>query len=323
VSALANHLWQSLACVALVHALVAVTRRNSALVRLWLWHVAALKFVVPFAVFSGVGAWVGFPVRFAGDPPPASLMAWMGGITPLLTPGSWLTSPVTSSALLLVLLLAAALSARVILGHIHREALAARVEELRLDADPDDREPTIGFFRAALFTACAVVVTGLPFFGGALRASAHAHDVLELNTRSLSQARVTLRPAAPGLGSRYFVEANAHGVLIRNATVRELTALAYGVNRFFVRGKHFKHGDEEDWLIDQRYDARIDATVVEPGNFDTYALRHAITRELATNFGLEIYVNSDCQDPCGKWADRVLTEVAPGTWRLVEKAGEP
>ena len=146
----------------------------------------------------------------------------------------------------------------------------------------------------------------------------HAHEVLTANTQNLAAARITLRPARPGLGSRYFMSVDERGVHIRNITVRELTAMAYGVNRFFVRGKHFRDGNDEDWLVDSRHDVRIEATVIEPDNFDTYALRRVITRELATNFGLEVYVNSECQKPCGKWGERVLMEVAPDSWALVD-----
>jgi hypothetical protein len=135
----------------------------------------------------------------------------------------------------------------------------------------------------------------------------------------MSEATVILRPAKPGLGSRYFVVVDSAGVSIRNITLRELTAMAYGVNRFFVRGKHFREAGEEDWLVDSRYDVTIKAPVREPERFDTYALRPAITRELARNYGLEIYVNSECQAPCGKWGDRTLVEVAPGSWALMEK----
>ena len=73
-----------------------------------------------------------------------------------------------------------------------------------------------------------------------------------------------------------------------------------------------------DWLVDSRHDVHIEGPVIEAGKFDTYALRHVITRELARTFGLEIYVNSECQKPCGKWADRVLLEVAPDSWALVD-----
>jgi CubicO group peptidase (beta-lactamase class C family) len=318
MTTVANHLWQSLLCIALAWSLVTMTRRHSAQVRLWLWRIAAAKLVVPFSVLGAVGGWLGFPVRFPGEPPPALAVDLVARVSPWFSAADWFESVTGRICWLAILLLVAAAAARFILGKIHDEALRSRVEELRLEADPDDHEPSVGFFRAALLTFCAMVVIALPLFGGAVRASTHAYHVLQANTQSMTEARVTLRPAKPGLGSRYFVDVDPGGVAIRNITVRELTGMAYGVNRFFVRGKHFRDGADEDWLVDSRYDVRIEGPVIEPGRFDTYALRKVITRELATSFGLEIYVNSECQKPCGKWGDRVLLQVAPDSWALVD-----
>jgi D-alanyl-D-alanine carboxypeptidase len=318
LTALADHLWQSLLLIAMVSALVALTRRHSASVRLWLWRIAGAKLLLPFSILTGLGGWLGFPVRFPGDPPPERLVALVDEYAPWFSVDNWFQTPAARAALLLGLLVAAAVVARAILWRIYDESLRARIEQYRLEADPDDREASVGFGRAALMTACALVVLALPLLAGGVRASAHAYDVLEANTQTMSEARVTLRPAKPGLGSRYFVNVDARGVTIRNITVRELTAMAYGVNRFFVRGKHFREEDDVDWLVDSRHDVRIEGTVLEPEKFDTYALRHAITRELAANFGLEIYVNSECQKPCGRWGDRVLLQVAPDSWALVD-----
>jgi hypothetical protein len=322
MTALANHLWQSLLCFALVCALAALTRAHSARARVWLWRLAALKWLLPFALLSGIGAWLGFPVRYAGDPPPPSLVRLIDAAAPWLQPGAWLGSLAQWLAPL-ALFIASFAALRVSLGHIHTEALRARVEELRLERDPDDREPSVGFLRAALMTACAIMLAAMPMLGGAVRASVHDHEVLEANLQSMRDARVTLRPARPGLGSRYFVRTTARGVVIRNITLRELTALSYGVNRFFVRGDHFREAGEEDWLVDSRHDVTVEAPVIEPERFDTYALRPAITRELAKNFGLEIYVNNACQPPCGKWGDRVLVEISPGRWALVDPGAAP
>lgn len=318
MNALTDHLWQSLLCFALLAALAAMTRAHSAKVRLWLWRIAAVKWLVPFSLLGAVGAWFGFPIRYAGDPPPAFAVKLVDRLSPWFSLSGWLDSRAARIAATVVLALVAVAALRWLLGHVHADALRARVEELRLEADPDDREPSLGFFRAALFTACALLVIAIPTFGGAVRASVHAHDVLDANTQNMSEARVTIRPARKGSGSRYFVDVNADGVTIRNISVRELTALAYGVNRLFVRGEHFRDGPDEDWLVDTRHDVRIDARVLEPETFDTYALRNVITRELATNFGLEIYLNNSCQKPCGKWGDRVLQQVAPDSWALVD-----
>lgn len=318
MNALIDHLWQSLLCVLLVAALAAIARGCTARVRLWLWRVAAVKMLVPFTVLGAVGRWYGFPARFHGDPPPASMVRMVNEAAPVFSAATWFESTAARVGIVLLLLLIAAAVALGILWRIHDEALRTRVEELRLDADPDDGEPSLGFLRAALFTACALSVLALPLIGGAIRGSVHAYQVLDANTQSMGEARVTIRPARPGAGSRFFVDVDAGGVSIRNVSVRELTAMAYGVNRLSVRGEHFRVGNEEDWLIDTRHDVRITAPVIEPEDFDLYALRNVITRELATAFGLEIYVNNECQKPCGKWGDRVLLQVAPDSWALVD-----
>jgi hypothetical protein len=55
------------------------------------------------------------------------------------------------------------------------------------------------------------------------------------------------------------------------------------------------------WLHWPRYDIRIQAQVPDPRDFDAYALRQNLTKTLSEQFGLEIYVNGDCQPPCGNY----------------------
>jgi hypothetical protein len=50
-----------------------------------------------------------------------------------------------------------------------------------------------------------------------------------------------------------------------------------------------------------RYDIRVQARVPDPEDFDPYALRQNLTKALSEQFGLEIYVNGDCQPPCGNY----------------------
>ena len=103
------------------------------------------------------------------------------------------------------------------------------------------------------------------------------------------------------MGTRHGVAATAGGVLIRNVTIQELAGIAYGVTRYYVRGDHFYEEGEQDWLIVPRYDVQISGRVFEPAEFDPFALRARITRLLAERHGLEIYVDSKCQPPCGKY----------------------
>jgi hypothetical protein len=115
-----------------------------------------------------------------------------------------------------------------------------------------------------------------------------------------------VRPAAPGMGSRLRVIADERGVTIRNATLQEIGGLAYGVSVYMVRGQHFIKEGEVDWLTGPRHDVRVYGNVVEPEEFDSYALRVPLTRTLATRYGLEIYHNGKCQPPCGRWGSYVL-----------------
>src|SRR3954464_14634772 len=68
-----DHLWQSVAFGAMVFGLAYLLRRNSALLQLWLWRIAALKFLLPFSLLFAFGAWLGFPVRHSAVPPPAAV----------------------------------------------------------------------------------------------------------------------------------------------------------------------------------------------------------------------------------------------------------
>jgi len=81
-------------------------------------------------------------------------------------------------------------------------------------------------------------------------------------------------------------------------------ALAYGVNHYAVWGNQMMNEDDptsKPWLVDPRYDLRISAPLVDPADFDAYALRPRLTKYLAERFGYEIYVNGRCQPPCGSY----------------------
>ena len=57
IALLLNHLWQSSLCVGGAGLIVLALSRNSAHVRFWLWFAASIKFVVPFAVLTALGAY--------------------------------------------------------------------------------------------------------------------------------------------------------------------------------------------------------------------------------------------------------------------------
>ena len=80
---LADHLWQSLLFCALGALLAGLARDNPAIVRLWLWRICALKFLVPFALVFALGGWLGFPLVHSADPLPERLVRGAAAITPL------------------------------------------------------------------------------------------------------------------------------------------------------------------------------------------------------------------------------------------------
>jgi hypothetical protein len=86
MAAFTDHLWQSLLCLLVATVLVALLRNAGASVRLWILRITALKFLVPFALLQAVGGWIGFPVAHASEPAPASLVALIAELGPLLAP---------------------------------------------------------------------------------------------------------------------------------------------------------------------------------------------------------------------------------------------
>jgi bla regulator protein blaR1 len=53
---LANHLWQSTACVGVISLLMLALKNNRAAVRYWLWFAASFKFLIPFSVLVALGS---------------------------------------------------------------------------------------------------------------------------------------------------------------------------------------------------------------------------------------------------------------------------
>jgi hypothetical protein len=159
-----------------------------------------------------------------------------------------------------------------------------------------------------LFAAVTMIALVSPVLAGAVHDRLDRRELLLHDARALRDAEVEMKPAAPGMGQRVQVSARPGGVFIRNATIQDLAALAYGVNRFYVRGDHFHEEGERDWLIDARYDIHITGRIGDADRFDTYALRVPVTRMLAQRHGLEIYVNDACQPPCGRYAVAIPEE---------------
>jgi bla regulator protein BlaR1 len=66
--ALANHLWQTTAVVAIVWAITSVLRSNSASLRFRFWLLASMKFLLPFSLLVAAGQHL-WPTRASTSPP--------------------------------------------------------------------------------------------------------------------------------------------------------------------------------------------------------------------------------------------------------------
>jgi hypothetical protein len=302
-------MWQSLQVAGCLALFALLTRRNSARFRIWVWRIAMLKLLVPLQWVGAAGAWMGFPVTHSAEPPPAGLVRILEELESWFAPARHLGASARWLALA-ALALALVVLARWILARLRVEATRVAEEWRRLESDPDDRPPGVGFINAAVMSAWALLVICGPLLAGAIDDRLRRQELLRRNERALHDATVIVRPAARGMGTRLRVVADANGVIIRNATLQEIGGLAYGVSVYMVRGQHFVREGEEDWLTGPRHDVWVKGPVLEPEDFDPYALREPLTRTLATQYGLEIYQDGKCQPPCGRWGSFVLPAAA-------------
>jgi len=86
----------------------------------------------------------------------------------------------------------------------------------------------------------------------------------------------------------------ARELSIHNSSLRELVALAYGVESRQISGRG-------EWLDGERYDIRVTLheDMRDPETFSPLALRTSVNKLLASRFNIEIHVNQQCQYPCG------------------------
>ncbi|MBC8025146.1 MAG: hypothetical protein H7Y89_04080 [Steroidobacteraceae bacterium] len=302
LASLVDHLWQSILVFWLAVICSALSRHHSAQVRLWLWRIAAAKFLVPFAIFVGIGSGFDLFALAPDDPTPASLLRALNATLPLIAPArSVKLDGGAALAGVAVLLLVSVACGHVLVASERLERWRVTREMARLERDPDDAPPGLGLWRGALFTFLALCLIGGPAFAGAVGEREWRRELVLENARNLFRADVRIRPAAPGMGSRARLSADANGAHIRNATIQQLTGIAYGVRISVVWGAHRVHPEDAatDWFIGTRYDVDIAGPIREPEKFDGYALRVPITRALGEKYGLQIFQNSACQPPCG------------------------
>jgi hypothetical protein len=309
LAGIADHLWQSFLCCTLCALLALLVRRNAALVRLWLWRICALKFLVPFALPFALGQWLGFPLMHTADPLPPWLVSTAATMTPWLAPAR---AGALSPAGLVVFLLAGLAGAVACVQFSKRRQLAelgrAWQEAERIESASDDAPPAVGFVKAAVITSCGIWTAGIALLGGAIDDGLWRRELLIENARALRDAPVVMTEAAPGMGTRSRLVARDDGVWIRNINIQHLIAVAYGVSHFSVTSNQFFPEDSapesNSFLLAPCFDVRIQAQIREPDEFDPYALRQRITRLLVDRFGIEINVNGQCQPPCGRWDKR-------------------
>jgi beta-lactamase regulating signal transducer with metallopeptidase domain len=146
------------------------------------------------------------------------------------------------------------------------------------------RPRALGALKAAALSIASIAVAAGPLAAGAVDDAARRHAAFAINARLLADAELYVEPAS-GNGSLDFA-ADAHAVRVRNSTVRELVAVAYGVNPNSIAG-----GD--DWLDRKRYEIRAEspALLADPERLDPRVLRGVVNKLLASRFDLLIFVN--------------------------------
>jgi hypothetical protein len=313
-SLLVDHLWQSILCLLLAALCVLLMQRNGALVRLWVWRLAAFKFVVPFAFVAKVGGAIGLPGRWPDEGAPPALLEAISRSLPFTSPARAVSlEGFDAAAALAVLVAMTVVCGRALWQQLLVERWYVEREDARIELDPDDVQPGLGLWRGALFTLVALALLAMPMLAGAAADREWRRELILENARSLMHARIEMQPAAPGLGERVRVHADANGVRVRNVTLQQLSGLAYGVSIYSVWASHKMYPEDRatDWFAGQRFDLYAAGRIREPAEFDAYALRVPVTRMLADRFGVELYLNDKCQPPCGIYGVPIPEEEAP------------
>lgn len=302
---LVDHLWQSCCCCGAAWVFSAMTRGDMAAVRLWLWRVAAAKLLLPFSLLYALGGWRGYPSPHSSDPVPPDIERFISALEPLASPARALGWNGWTLALATVAALAgAAVCAYGLRARLRAERTQVLAEAARRERDIDDVQPQPGFAASLVMSAFAMCALAIPMLAGAVHDRQQRLARLIANSNALRDAAVVMVPAVRGMGNRYRVDADANGVSVRNANIHDLVAIAYGVKRHAVITPQMYSGWDSagrSWMHWPRYDIRIQAPVPQPRDFDPYALRQNLTKALSEQFGLEIYLNGDCQPPCGNY----------------------
>ncbi len=290
---LIDHLWQSALFVALMWFLAWLTRRNLVSLRLWMWRLAALKFLLPFGLLYAVGGWLGFPVRHSAIPPPDLVVDVTSFFFPLAAPAQTMAP----ASHLLIIALVLVLLATVFCGLLIRRQLIAaqrqRVEEVaRAAADWSDEPRPLGFFKTATLSGISLIILAAPIFVGAVHDRLVRQEALAVDIRSLRSSVISLRVTKTIFGARSRIVATSDGVSISHINLQDLVAEVYGIGQFEV------FGGALPWLTSPHYDVQVKGPVHTPAIFDPYSLRQSVTGYLYQEYGVAIRVNGRCQEPC-------------------------
>jgi hypothetical protein len=301
LTGLIDHLWQSIACAAITGGVVFLTRHNSATLQLWLWRLAALKFLLPFSLLFALGGWLGFPVRHSAIPPPAAVIELVSHGLSVAAPAENFDLVASWAAAALTVLLVVAAACLVMIFRGLRRARRLRAEEqARLAADWNYQPPPLGFWQSSLLATVALCTVTLPLIAGATRDRQWRQAMLAIDEVALQSAAIVMDEAPAGAGILSRVTAHPTGVEIRNINLQDLVSLVYGIGKFEV------FGGAMPWLEYPRYDVRITGPVRAPEVFDPYSLRQPMTNYLYQQFGVSIRVNGRCQKPCKDYESFVI-----------------
>lgn len=307
---LIDHLWQSALVALLAWCLGFLMQRNSASLRLWLWRVAAVKFLVPFSLVYSLGSWVGFPVRHSAIPPPSGLLDAVELVAPWASPLQ--TFDPSGFASLGSVLLIGSLTTLCLWAIAQEIRLAKRQraeEAARAEADVWWQPAPLGMLKAttlAVAASCAVVT---PLLAGALHDRVLRQEALAIDIEALRGASITVTEANWQFGDRPEIRATAGGVSIRNVNLQDLVAMVYGIDHFEV------FGGSLPWLESPHYHVQVSGALHSPEVFDAYSLRQPVTRYLHDQYGVSIRVNGDCQEPCLNQESFVIERIP---WKLSE-----
>jgi hypothetical protein len=288
-----DHLWQCSGFVAWVWVLAAMLRGHPAKLRLWLWRIAALKFLVPFSLLFALGAHIGFPVPHSAIAPPGAVVRAVDAVMPLATPAQSFTTSATFLAVEIVLTLVLAGAALWLAARNLRRAGAEQTDEAaRIEADWTSDLAPPGFLKTVALAGSVLVMIAAPIIGGALRDRQWRQQSLAIDTKSLHSARIALTETTWRFGDRTQIVATPEGVSIRKINLQDLVAKVYGIGEFEV------FGGALPWLESPHYDVEVRGPIHEPAAFDPYSLRVPVTNYLSEEFGVAIRVNGNCQEPC-------------------------